>query len=194
MSPELDSRTGDLNRYRDYLRLLARLHLDPRLCGKVDPSDVVQETLLRAHGKRHQFRGQEAGEVTAWLRKILTNYLAELVREFGRKRRDIGLERSLASALDDSSARLESWLADRGSSPSGRAIRHEQVLRLAAALENLPPDQRTAVDLRYLKGLAVTAIAGIMERSDTAVSMLLRRGVDQLRELLADDSESNQPG
>ncbi|HEV2947102.1 MAG TPA: hypothetical protein VGX70_06985, partial [Gemmataceae bacterium] len=60
-----------LERCREYLHLLARLHLDHRLQGKLDPADVVQQTLMRAHEKRDQFRGRTYAELTAWLRQIL---------------------------------------------------------------------------------------------------------------------------
>ena len=53
--------------YTDYLRLLARLHPVPALQGKVDPSDVVQQTVLQAHARRDQFRGRSEGEWVAWL-------------------------------------------------------------------------------------------------------------------------------
>jgi RNA polymerase sigma-70 factor, ECF subfamily len=69
-----------LERFREYPRLLARLHLGLRLQGKFDPSDVVQQTLLEAHAKREQFRCGEA-ERAVWLRQILAHNL-EAVGQF----------------------------------------------------------------------------------------------------------------
>ena len=173
-----------LERYRDYLRLLARLQLPAHLQGKLDASDLVQQTLLKAYQKLDQLRGQTEAEQAAWLRQILANTLANAVRDFGRGRRDAALERSLQAALDHSSARLEAWLAAEQSSPSERAERNEQALRLAQALGALPDLQREALVLRHCQGWSVSQIGEHLGRSRAAVASLLRRGLAQLREVL----------
>ncbi len=173
-----------LERYREYLRLLARLQLPTNLQGKLDPSDLVQQTLLRAYQGLGQFRGSTSGEMAAWLRQILANTLANAVRDYGRGRRDAALERSLELALGNSSARLEAWLAADQSSPSEQAERNEQMLCLAEALATLPEPQREALVLRHCQGWSVSEIGTHLGRSRAAVASLLRRGLQQLREFL----------
>src|SRR5262249_34471102 len=161
---------------REYLRLLARLQLDPRLQSKLDPSDLVQQTLLEAHAKHDRFRGQTEGERMAWLRQILAHNLADAIRHFGAAARDVGLERS----LEDSAARLEAWLAERLSSPSERAERNEQWRHLAEALAQLPEEQRTAVEFHYLQGCSLVETGQRLGRGKRAVAGLLFRGLKKL--------------
>jgi RNA polymerase sigma-70 factor (ECF subfamily) len=167
--------------YRDYLHLLARVQIDPRLRGKVDPSDVVQQTLVKAHQHREQFRGQTAAEQAGWLRRILVNTLVDAARKFGR---ELDREQPLEQQMHDSSARLEAWLATDQSTPSEAAVRQEQLLRVARALARLPDDQRQAVELHHLRDQGVAAIAATMGRTEASVAGLLRRGLKRLREQL----------
>lgn len=174
-----------LERFRDYLRVLARLHLDERLRPKFDPSDVVQETLLKAHQNAGQFRGTTAGEQAGWLREILANGLADLERRYLRgAKRDVRRERALQESLDQSSVRLEQWLAGGSPAPDSQAQRQERVLLVAEALTGLDGDQRRAVELRYLAGCALPEIARQMGRTRASVAGLLRRGLEALRERL----------
>jgi RNA polymerase sigma-70 factor (ECF subfamily) len=170
--------------FRDYLLLLARMRLQPQLRGKLDPSDVVQQTLARATQGRDQFRGRTAAEQAGWLRRILANTLADAGRKFHRELHD---EQALAGALDQSSARLEAWLVAEQSSPSEAAARQEQLLRLAAALARLPEDQRSAVELHHLHDASVADIARTLGRTEPAIAGLLRRGLKKLRELLREE-------
>src|SRR5438132_1802930 len=101
-----------LIRYRNYLRFLARLQLDPRLRGKLDPSDGVQQTLLEAVGKKEQFRGRTEAEYLAWLRQMLIHNLADALRAFRQAKRDIARDRVIEEAVQNSSARLAAPVAD----------------------------------------------------------------------------------
>jgi RNA polymerase sigma-70 factor (ECF subfamily) len=177
-----------LDRYRDYLRVLARLQLDARLQAKLDPSDLVQQTLLKAHEKRDQFRGGTEGELAAWLRQVLADQMAKAVRRYAAGVRDVALEQSLGDALSDSAARLEAWLADPATTPGSGASRNEAVLRLSAALAQLPEEQRRAVELKHLKGLPAAEVAEQMGKSPRAVAGLLLRGLRRLRQLLGEDT------
>ena len=175
--------------FRSYLRLLARMQLPPRLAPKADTSDVVQQTLIQAYNGLEGFRGTTEQEMAGWLRRILANNLAHLVRDFGREKRDARREVSMAHVLDESSARLEAWLAADQSSPSERAERNDTLAQLATALEALPEEQREAVELHYCHGWTLAEIATHLNRSPPSVAGLVHRGVLRLRGLL--DHEEN---
>ena len=181
MATEDALRGQRLERFRDYLRLLARLQLDDRLQAKLDPSDVVQQTLVKAHQALEQFRGQTDAELAAWLRRILANTMTDAARKY---QNEVKREGSLLETLNESSAKLEAWLQAEDDSPSEHAVRNEQLLQLAAALGELPDDQRRAVELRYLKDVAVPDIAAQLGKTEPAVAGLLRRGLQRLRDVL----------
>jgi RNA polymerase sigma-70 factor, ECF subfamily len=180
-----------LERCREYLCTLARLQLHPGLQSKLDPSDVVQQTLLTAHKKLDQFRGQSEAELRGWLRQILRNNLLGAFRQFRAAGRDVAREQSLEAAAPESSGPRD-WLALDLSSPSQHVMHQEQLRRLADALAQLPDDQRRAVELHHLKGLSVAQAAESLGRSKAAVVGLLFRGLRRLRQLL-DDSSTEKP-
>lgn len=178
---------GDLGerlpRFRGYLRLLARSHLADNHQNKVDPSDIVQQTLLEAYDQRERFAGND-DQLAAWLRQILVNNVSDAMRALARQCRDAKRERSIDAAIDDSFIKVHEWLAAEQTSPSEQAIRSEKLLRLADALEELPAAQREAVILHHIHGWTLARTAEHLRRGESAVAGLLHRGLKGLRQSL----------
>ncbi len=170
----------DLEQFRGYLRLLAESQLPAALRGKVDASDVVQQTMLQAYEAREQFRGSTEAQRAAWLRTILANVLWGLLRHYGRDCRDLSKEQSLAS-VEHSSVRLEALLAGNASSPSQNMQRIELAAKLASALMELNEDQRQVILMKYWHDRTLNEIAAECGKSPEAVAGLLYRGLRQLR-------------
>jgi RNA polymerase sigma-70 factor (ECF subfamily) len=176
-----------LERFRHYLELLARLHLQPRFRSKLGASDVVQQALLKASQNLGQYRGQSDAELAAWLRRILTNTLVDAVRALQGAKRDVELECALEAAIGQSSARLEALLPANTTTPSEELGRRHQLLQLSTALAQLAEDQREALELHYLQGCNIADVGKQMQRTERSVAGLVRRGLQRLRVLLADD-------
>jgi RNA polymerase sigma-70 factor (ECF subfamily) len=174
-----------LEPFRSYLEVLARVHLDWRLRGKLDPADVVQQALLRAYAAWPELKNPDRPVLLAWLRRILARTLADAVKHYDRDKRAVDLERSLEADLDRSASGLAGWLAADQTSPSQVAARNEELLRLADALAALPEPQREVIVLKHLRGWTLQQIADHLGRSVPAVASLLRRGLENLRRRLA---------
>jgi RNA polymerase sigma-70 factor (ECF subfamily) len=174
-----------LESYRNYLRLLARTGIDASLRGKADPSDLVQETLLKAHQHFEQFQGQSEAELIAWLRRILTRNLADLVRRFKTAgTRSVRREQSLEDLFGASSRVMLDLIAPNGHSPSQSAQRRELSIILADALAELAADHREVVVLRTIEGREWEDVARTMNRSPGAVRLLWARALKKLRLLI----------
>jgi RNA polymerase sigma-70 factor (ECF subfamily) len=174
-----------LELYRNYLTLLARMQIGRRLQGKVDASDLVQETFLAAHRDFGTCRPVTEKELVSWLRKILAANITDLVRHYcGARRRHVRLERRLADELDESSRALNLEVMARQSSPSAQAVRREQAVLLADALQTLPADYREVIVLRHLEGRSFLEVARQMGRSVDAVEKLWVRALTRLRRIL----------
>lgn len=179
-----------IERFREYLAAMARLQVAARpwLAAKLDASDLVQQTLLKAYAARKQFCGQSPAEMAAWLRQILTRTLANELRALGQAKRNVGAERSLEADLDASSCRFDAWLAADQTSPSEHVRWRERAGAIAAAVDALPDDQREVVLLKHCQGLTLADIATQLDRTPAAIAGLLRRGLARLRTQLDEDS------
>jgi RNA polymerase sigma-70 factor (ECF subfamily) len=178
-----------LQRYRPYLKILARRYLDSRVEVRLDASDLVQQTCLSVFGRIQGFVGDNEQEFIAWVRAIHENNIRNAIRDHSLvARRSVGRETSsgnerLASHADP---------ADEAS-PSQRLLASERAVRLAAAMQDLPEDQSEAVRLRYLEGWPLARIAEHMQRSFDSVAGLVKRGLiglrKRLKEMGQDDDE-----
>ena len=173
-----------LETHRNYLRLLAASCLHREMRGKTDPSDVVQETLLKVHEKFHQFRGTTEAEWMAWLRRILVHQLADIRRGFQRQRRHVAREQSLENLVDRSSAMLCNMVPAPGPSPSKEAQRREAAALVADVLAELEPGYRDVVILRNLHELDWNAVGAKTGRSPDAARMFWARAMQRVGGLL----------
>lgn len=191
MAHDAASRDDDFNRFREYLQLLARTQVHRGLEGKLDLSGVVQKTLFEAYRAVGQLRAQNDEQKGAWLRRMLLNNLADELRRLRAEKRDVARERTIDSAIDQSSSRIEAWLVAEQSSPSHQAMRHELAARVVDALAALPEDQRRVIELHHFGGQTLTEIGEQLGRTKGAVAGLLHRGLAKLRDELKDKVELN---
>ena len=190
MPPTFHATDGQFEDFRSYLTLLARAGLGTYLQAKIDPSDIVQQTLLEAHRAAGQVRAETAAGRAAWLRQILTRNLASIARDFARDKRAVVREQSLEQFLERSASNLGSLLAADNPSPSHNVQREETAVRVAKALDRLPYNQRETVVLRHFEDRSLEQIAAALGCSTAAVAGLIYRGLKSLRQQL---EEGNSP-
>jgi RNA polymerase sigma-70 factor (ECF subfamily) len=176
-----------LQLYRNYLTVLATTQLDRRLRRRMNPSDVVQDTMLAAHRDFGQFRGGTERELLAWLRQILINCLyhafeTHLRAKMRDARREISLEQ-VSAALDRSVVNFAQVLADPGPSPSLPVRQRERAVALADQLAKLRPQYRDVIVLRNLQELSFEEVAERMNRKPGAVRMLWLRAIEKFKQV-----------
>jgi len=174
-----------LEHYRNYLFVLASAQIQRRLQPRVSPSDVVQETMLRAHRRFGQFRGQTERELLGWLRRILLTSLARFVEQhvLAAKRdirREVSIE-SFAASFERSTAHFASVLRAEVPTPSAAALQREDAVALADLLAQLAPRYREVLILRNIQGQSFDEIAARLDRSAGATRMLWLRAIEKLR-------------
>jgi RNA polymerase sigma-70 factor (ECF subfamily) len=176
---------GDLERFRSYLRLLARANLPPILRSKLDPSDLVQQTLLEAYEAMDGLRARGPGEQVAWLRTILSRNIADAMRRFLGPKRDVRRERSLDRSIEESTSRLVDLAVGDGARPSDEVVTEERILLLAESITDMPEAEQDVLILHYLQGIRLDEVAAHLHRTPGSVAGLIRRGLLRLKERLA---------
>jgi RNA polymerase sigma-70 factor (ECF subfamily) len=174
--------------YRERLRRMVELRMDPRLQARLDPSDVLQEAYLEvAHDLDAYLRDPKLGPFL-WLRLHVGRRLTTLHRHhLGTRMRGAGLEVSLyRDALPEAStAALAAMLLGRDTSPTHAARRAERLLRVQEAINRLEPIDREALALRHFEQLSRVEAAQVLGISEAAASKRYVRALKRLEELLA---------
>lgn len=157
------------------------------LLKKIEPEDILQEVsveALRAFGK------VDIGdrEPLNWLFHIAERKIIDAHRRFfSSQKRDASREAALGAEGSQAGAGLANLLAASMTTPSQAFSRDQKQLRMLAALESLPDEQREALRLRYLIGLPSKEIAQKLGKSDGAIRVMLSRGITRLQQLMAED-------
>jgi RNA polymerase sigma-70 factor, ECF subfamily len=125
--------------------------------------DIVSDTFLKALDRINDFVPQGGG-FGAWLYRMARNQMVDYRRREGRL------------------LPIHESMPDRSDSPEQQAIRQETGNDLRQLVAELPEEQKEAVILKYSLGLKNREIAGVMDKSETAVSSLLHRALENLRE------------
>jgi RNA polymerase sigma-70 factor (ECF subfamily) len=174
--------------HRQRLRRMVALRLDPRLRGRVDPSDVVQEVLLDATGLLADYLRDPPLPFYLWLRQLAGTRLAKAHRHhLGTLCRDVRREVALPGEAGTgvSSAALAEQLAGAEGSPSEAAIRAELRARLEELLGQLTPLDREVLALRHFEQLSNAEAAHVLGVTEATASKRYVRALERLRERLS---------
>jgi RNA polymerase sigma-70 factor (ECF subfamily) len=162
--------------------------MDPRVRARVDPSDVVQETLVAASRKMHAYLEHRPLPFYPWLRQIAWEKLVHLHERHLAAKRSVTREHRAHVGLSDQSAiQLAERLVGTNSSPSVAAVRRELRERVQQALAALSPDDRELLLERYVEQMSSKEIGAVLGISEAAVNMRHMRALERMRRLLASD-------
>jgi len=182
-----------LSVHRDRLRAMVAMRLDPRLVGRIDPSDVIQEAFLEAAQRYPEYCRNPNLSPYLWLRFLTMQRLLILHRRHTQsKNRDAAREVRLEDAPEISVDGLARCLADSSTSPSGRAARADEVARLQQALGTLEPLDREILALRHFEQLTNREAADVLGIRPGTASQRYFRAVERLREVLKPEEDSPQ--
>ena len=176
-----------LARHRERLRRMIALRLDHRLQGRIDASDVIQETYLEAWGRLADYLRNPTMPFFLWLRFLAGQKLVTLHRHhLGVEMRDPNREVSLfrGSLPETSSAALAAQLLGHDTRPSEAAVRAELKIRLQEALNTMDALDREVLALRHFEQLTRAEIAQLLDISEAAVSKRYIRALKKLKEIL----------
>jgi RNA polymerase sigma-70 factor, ECF subfamily len=170
--------------YRKYLIILAKAQISFDRRGQIDPSDLVQQTLLDAAKDPTILHSRTRPEMMSWLRRILRDNFFDRLRRLKLEAQVVPLDH----LFEKTSHGLSSILPGSESGPDARIMRAEDALIVAELLRKLPDAQAEAIVLKHCEGMSVKEISRHMNKTPAAVGGLLRHGMRKLRELMPQES------
>ncbi len=184
-----DARRDLLERYRDYLRRMVASRLDRRLAARLDPSDIVQETLAEAAGRMDDYLRNQTLPFFGWLRLIASEHIRDAHRKhLFAWRRSIARESRSPEFTDQSAVDLGRLLMAHDTSPSNRLLRQERCEQVKEALATLSPHDREILSMRYVERLSTAEMAEALGIGEGAVKSRHFRAVIRMRGLLEADT------
>jgi RNA polymerase sigma-70 factor (ECF subfamily) len=174
---------------QDRLLRMVAFRMDPRLQGRVDAADVVQDAFVEASAHRDDYFRDPAAPLFLWLRGVVSNKLLELHRyHLGTHRRDAKRDRPLEvpDCSDDTSAALWAHLTAGGTRPSVAAVRGEVNERLAEALDTMDPIDREVLAMRHFEQLTNAEAAQVLGIQERAAAKRYLRALERLKKILAE--------
>lgn len=176
-----------LERHRERLQRMVLLRLDRRAQGRIDPSDVLQETFLEASERLEGYLAQPDLSPFLWLRFLTAQKLLQLHRRhLGAQVRDAAREISLYRRAfpEATSAALAARLVGQRTSPSNAAIRAEMKLKLEEAINTMDSGDREVLALRHFEHLTAAETAKVLGIQEGAAAKRYLRAMGRLREIL----------
>ena len=167
--------------YRPLLRKIAQNNFMRRLSGRMDRSDIVQDTLINALSSWASFKGTTEREFVAWLKRIMIRRSIDLLRK-----RDASAKRNVqwVSQQGHAPGENEAAMGNNSSCPQFTAARKETIEQVKRAVDLLPADYRDIITLRHFNGLSLREAAEQMGRSYDSAEKLWARGLARLRKIL----------
>lgn len=170
--------------FRPRLRRMVELRIDPRMAGRVDASDVLQEAYLDAERRVAGYVANPEVDFYVWLRSQTWDRLVMLHRRhLGAECRAVGRERP-PPALAASTVLTRQLVADQ-TSPSQGAVRAEVCVRVTEAVECLEEEDREVILLRHFEGLTNLETAQAIGLTPSGASMRYGRALVRLKDVLA---------
>jgi RNA polymerase sigma-70 factor (ECF subfamily) len=159
--------------FRDRLERMVSLRLDPRLQGRIDPADVLQDAYFVLARRFVEYAADQAVPFFVWLRQLVGQKLIDIHRRhLGAQMRAAGHEVSIyrGSLPEASSLCMAERLLGRLTSASRAAIRAETQLRVQDALNAMEPLDREVLALRHFEMLSNEETAQVLGLRKTAAS------------------------